>query len=88
MLGSDALAVQTSYQIHPLWGVDLMTIRSLVDGSALLSGGVSWSVGQDSGLRAGFFFGFGDDAVDLGTSLGSEYGAQPGVGYVSVSRFF
>jgi hypothetical protein len=88
VLGSDALAVQTSYQIHPLWGVDLMTIRSLVDGSALLSGGVSWSVGQDSGLRAGFFFGFGDDAVDLGTSLGSEYGAQPGVGYVSLSHFF
>ena len=88
VLGRDALAVQASYQIHPLWGIDLLTITSLVDGSALLSGGLSWSVGSDSSLRAGFFHGFGDDTVDPVAGLGSEFGARPSVGYVSVSHFF
>jgi hypothetical protein len=88
VLSRDAAAVQTSYQIDPLWGIDLLTIMSLVDGSALLSGGVSWSVGQASSLRGGFFIGFGDDTVDPMTGLGSEYGAQPNVGYVSLSHFF
>ena len=88
VLSRDALAVQASYQIHPLWGIDLLTITSLVDRSALLSGGVSWSVGSNSSLRGGFFLGFGDDTVDPGTGFGSEFGAQPSVGYLSISHFF
>ena len=88
VLGRDALAVQASYQLHPLWGVDFLTITSLVDGSALLSGGVSWSVGPNSSLRGGFFLGFGDDTGDLATGFGSEFGAQPNVGYLSLSHFF
>ena len=88
VLSRDALAVQASYQIHPLWGIDLLTITSLVDGSALLSGGGSWSVGSNSSLRGGFFLGIGDDSVDLSTAFGSEFGSQPSVGYVSLSHFF
>ena len=88
VLSRDALVVQASYQIHPLWGIDLLTITSLVDGSALLSGGGSWSVGSNSSLRGGFFLGIGDDTVDLGTGFGSEFGARPSVGYVSLSHFF
>ena len=88
VLGRDALAVQASYQIHPLWGIDLLTITSLVDGSALLSGGLSWSVGSDSSLRGGFFHGIGDDTVDPIAGLGSEFGGRAGVGYVSISHFF
>ena len=86
VLGRHERAVQGADQIQPLGGVDLMTITSLVDGSVLLSGGASWSVGSNSSLRGGFFFGFGDDTVDLTTGLGSEYGAQPSVGYVSFSH--
>ena len=88
VLGQDALAVQTSYQLHPLWGVDFLTITSLVDGSALLSGGASWSVGSNSALRGGFFVSIGDDTMDPATGFGSEFGAQPSVGYVSLSHFF
>ena len=88
VLSRDALAVQASYQIHPLWGIDLLTITSLVDGSGLLSGGGSWSVGSNSSLRGGFFLGFGDDTVDPVTGFGSEFGGRPSVGYVSVSHFF
>ena len=88
VLSRDVLAVQASYQIHPLWGIDLLTITSLVDGSVLLSGGGSWSVGSNSGLRGGFFIGIGDGAVDPDTGFGSEFGAQPNVGYVSISHFF
>jgi len=85
----DVEAVQASYQIHPLWGVDLLTLTSLVDGSFLLSGGASWSVGSNSSLRGGFFLGFGDDTVDPATGLlGSEFGGRPNVGYVSISHFF
>ena len=88
VLSRDALALQGSYQIHPLWGVDLLTLTSLVDASLLLSGGVNWSVGSNSSLRGGFFVGIGDDTVDPATELGSEFGAQPTVGYVSLSHFF
>jgi hypothetical protein len=88
VLSRDALAVQGSYQVHPLWGIDLLTITSLVDGSVLLSGGASWSVGSNSSLRGGFFLGFGDDTIDLATGLGSEFGGRPSVGYVSISHFF
>ena len=88
VLSRDALAVQASYQIHPLWGIDLLTIASLVDGSALLSGGGSWSVRPNSSLRGGFFLGIGDDTVDLGTGFGSEFGGRPSVGYLSISHFF
>ena len=88
VLSRDALAVQASYQIHPLWGIDLLTITSLVDGSMLLSGGGSWSVGSDSSLRGGFFIGIGDDTFDPDTGFESEFGAQPTVGYLSLSHFF
>ena len=88
VLGRDVAAVQASYQLHPLWGVDLLTIASLVDGSALVSGGVSWSVGPNSSLRGGFFLSLGDDAVDPVTGFGSEFGGRPNVGYVSLSHFF
>ena len=88
VLSRDAFAVQASYQIHPLWGIDLLTITSLVDGSALLSGGGSWSVGSNSSLRGGFFLGIGDDTVDPGTGFGSEFGGRPSVGYLSISHFF
>ena len=88
VLGRDVLAVQASYQIHPLWGIDLLTITSLVDGSGLVSGGGSWSVGANSSLRGGFFLGFGDDTVDPSTGIGSEFGVRPPVGYVSLSHFF
>ena len=88
VLSRDAIAVQVSYQIRPLWGIDLLTITSLVDGSALLSGGGNWSVGSNSSLRAGFFLGIGDDTVDLITGFGSEFGSRPTVGYLSISHFF
>ena len=66
VLGRDALAVQGSYQIRPLWGIDLLTITSLADGSGLVSGGASWSVGVNSSLRGGFFLGFGDEILPVG----------------------
>ncbi len=88
VLGRDALAVQASYQIRPLWGIDLLTIMSLADGSGLVSGGGSWSVGANSSLRGGFFLGFGDDTLDPITGIGSEFGGRPPVGYVSLSYFF
>ena len=89
VLSRDVAALQASYQIHPLWGIDLLTLTSLVDGSFLLSGGVTWSVRSNSTLRGGFFLGFGDDTIDPETGvLESEFGVQPNVGYVSLSHFF
>ena len=54
----------------------------------LVSGGASWSVGANSSLRGGFFLGFGDDTLDPVTGIGSEFGARPPVGYISLSHFF
>lgn len=88
LFAQDALASQVSYQIAPLWAVDLLAIGSLVDGSVLLSGGGSWGLGSNSSLRAGFFIGVGDDAFAPDTGLGSEFGPTPTVLYLSLTHFF
>jgi len=87
LLGRDALAGQASYQVHPLWAVDLLTLGSLSDGSILLSGGVSWAFGSNSSLRGGAFVGVGDDALGPAV-IGSEFGAAPTVLYLSLTHFF
>ena len=71
-----------------MFGGLLLTITSLVDGSGLVSGGGSWSVGANSSLRGGFFLGFGDDSLDPSAGIGSEFGPRPSVGYLSLSHFF
>ena len=87
LLARDALATQASYQIHPLWGVDLLALTSLSDGSVLFSGGGTWAFGSNSSLRGGTFVGLGDDSVGL-TDLGSEFGLTPTVLYLALTHFF
>ena len=49
VLGRDALAVQGSYQIRPLWGIDLLTVRAWRTGGVVP--GASWSVTTAVGHR-------------------------------------
>ena len=88
-LGTNSVAVQASYQLHPLTSVSALGLANVDDGSGLLSLSVGWSASGSVSVSAGGFLGIGDDAVDrhLGT-LGSEYGLVPGIGYVSMSWFF
>ncbi len=87
LLARDALATQTSYQIHPLWAADLLALTSLSDGSVLLSGGGTWAFGSNSSLRGGVFVGFGGDAL-APAAIGSEFGLTPTVLYLSLTHFF
>ena len=87
-LGRWTAAAQASWQIHPLVSTDVMALVNLVDGSALLSPGASWSVTSSASLRAGVFVGAGAGAVDPVTGLASEYGPVPFLGYVALSVFF
>ena len=90
VLGRDVGALQLSYQVHPLASASLMALGNLRDGSVLVGPGLGWSASERASLRVGGFFGVGAEATvaETGLSLGSEYGAVPGIGFASLSVFF
>jgi hypothetical protein len=85
--GRDVTAAQVSYQVHPLVSVELLALWDLDDGSALLAPAAGYSVGSNVSLRAGVFAGAGRARLATGAP-GSEYGAVPAAGYLSLSAFF
>lgn len=87
VLGKNSGALQLSMQIHPLWSADALVLANLGDPSALFGPGVSYSVGEETSLRGGVFFGAGTSTTMAGAP-GSEYGAVPFVGYLSLTAFF
>ncbi|NNG16038.1 MAG: hypothetical protein HKM89_06110 [Gemmatimonadales bacterium] len=87
-LSQDVAATQVSYQLHPLWGTDLLVLWSLTDQSALVSSGASYSASNEVTLRAGLFVGLGDGAATSPNVIPSEYGITPTLVYLSASLFF
>lgn len=88
VLGRDEFVAQGAYQLHPLWGLQLLLITNLDDPSALVSPGASYSISNEVTASAGLFFGFGDDTPTSESPLPSEYGLVPAFFYVSVTMFF
>lgn len=86
-LGRLSWATQASYQIHPIVSVDAMALVNLDDGSVLVAPGISWSASGSASVRFGTFAGLGAGLTDP-AQLGSEYGAVPGIGYLSVTWYF
>ena len=90
VLGRDTGVLQLSYPLHPLVSASALWLGSLRDGSFLVSPGLGYSATESLALRFGAFFGVGDDPVveNLTPTLASEYGALPGVLFVSANWFF
>jgi hypothetical protein len=90
LLGRDDAVAQLSYQVHPLVSAELLTLWSLRDGSALVAPGVTVSVTDEIGARAGFYLPLGNSAVRGGLlpTPASEFGTVPRFGYISASLFF
>ena len=86
VLGRDVAAGELTYQIHPLVAGELLTLWDVRDGSLLVAPGGSLSASNDVTVRAGAYLSIGRGASLAG--LGSEFGAVPRFGYVSVSAFF
>lgn len=86
VLGRQALAGNATWQVHPLASVSLLSLVSLQDGSALLSPGLTWSLGDEVSLRLGGYAGLGPGARN--GELGSEHGATPLIGFAALSVFF
>jgi len=86
VLGRNALALNASWQVHPLTSVSLLSLVSLHDGSSLLSPGLTWSLADEISLRLGAFAGIGPGAER--DRLRSEHGATPLVGFAALSAFF
>ena len=83
--GRDELAVQASWQVHPLAAIELVTLLNLRDGSALWAPGLTFSATEWLSLRLG-----GDLGSGAGTTGGapvSEYGASPRFAWASLSVF-
>jgi hypothetical protein len=88
VLGRDEAAIQTSYQLHPLWSIAGLVLWNLDEGSALLSPSFAYSASDSAAVSGGLFFGFGASDVASPGDLPSEYGLVPVTAYVSVSLFF
>lgn len=87
LLGRNTVALQSSYQAHPLVSLQLLVLTNLNDPSSLLTPAISFSAGNELSLRGGVFLGIGADVTELGLPA-SEYGALPTTIYVSASAFF
>ncbi|MGH9323128.1 MAG: hypothetical protein ACRD21_02285 [Vicinamibacteria bacterium] len=88
VLGRDEAALQSTYQIHPLWSLSGLVLWNLADGSALLSPGFTFSASDEATVSGGLFLGLGEEDLEGGRTLASEYGLVPATAYVSVSFFF
>lgn len=88
VLGRDELVAQGSYQIHPLWTLDVLALTNLDDPSLLLTPAASYSLSDEAVARSGLFLGFGDDTATLERPIPSEYGLVPAFVYLSATIFF
>ncbi|MDH3495915.1 MAG: hypothetical protein OER21_04070 [Gemmatimonadota bacterium] len=87
VLGRDEFALQTTYQLHPLVGLDALGLWNAGDGSVLLAPAIGLDAGAHLALRAGLFLGLGPE-TSAAAIPASEYGAVPVTGYVAGSVFF
>ena len=91
-IGRDTGLLQSSYQLHPLVGVDALVLVNLNDGSGLLAPGASWSVAREGSLRGGVYLPWGSPPDDSAGSpdevLQSEYGSGVPSVYLSLSWFW
>jgi hypothetical protein len=94
VLGRDEIVALATYEWHALWSLNLLSIWNLNDTSLLFSPAVSFSASDEVVAQAGMFLGAGEEALEIPNPLepvvlpGSEYGAVPATGYVSVTIFF
>ncbi|MEE3203165.1 MAG: hypothetical protein VX262_07740, partial [Acidobacteriota bacterium] len=88
VLGRDEVAVQGSYQVHPLLSVAGFGLWNANDGSVLVSPNLSFSASNETTVSGGVYFGFGASDVTPARPLPSEYGLSGVTGYISVSWFF
>ncbi len=87
VFGRDEIVLQGSIELHPLFGLDALVLWNLNDPSALLAPGASYSAGNEVSVRGGVYLGFGAGTAEGGLP-GSEFGAVPTTGYVSLTWFF
>jgi hypothetical protein len=85
LFGRDEGMVQVTWQAHPLVGIEWLTLWNLGDGSALLAPAVAISVSPALSARLGLYLPIGSGGT--AARPGSEYGAEPPVGYGSLSLY-
>jgi len=86
VFGRDEAAVQTTFQVDPLVGLELLSLLNLHDHSALIAPALSWSATSALTIRAGAFVGAGRGGTSPAPA--SEYGPLPMTLYASASMFF
>ncbi len=87
VLGRDVIALQATYQLHPLLSTELLALWDLDDRSALVAPALALSASNEITLRCGLFLPTGNDSVQA-TGPRTEFGVAPLSGYLSVSLFF
>lgn len=85
--GRDVVAVQATWQVHPLVSIDIVTLTDVRDGSVLGAPAIVWSTSQNTSMRAGAYFAIGSEATTAGLPA-SEFGTVTTSVYLAFSSFF
>lgn len=85
LLGRSYAALSVAQEIIPIVNANLALIGNLEDASLMLLPGVSWSVGDNSEVSAGAYFGVGE-RPDV--TVESEFGLVPATGYMQMRAYF
>jgi len=86
LLGRYYAGLVVSQEITPLIHGSLGLIGNLGDPSLLVAPTLAWSVGENSELDAGAFFGVGKRPEAL--ALNSEFGLYPATAFVEMKVYF
>ena len=84
-------AVALSQEITPLVAGSVAVISNLLDPSALIAPGLTWSISDEAAMGIGGYFGAGErpDFDDpLQPEIRSEFGLYPAAGYLQLKAYF
>jgi hypothetical protein len=79
-LSRNYVAVQGTYQLHPLWNMMLINISNLNDQSGYVNALVKYNIFEDMNISFGGMITYG--------KIGTEYGMMPSAGYGIIEWYY
>ena len=88
VFGRDQFALQTSYQIDPLWTVSALALWNLNNGSGIIVPGFSYSLSNEATIAGGIYLGVGESIPEESLTSDSANDPPDLIGFLSLSWYF